>query len=287
MKLFPLPAFSEVCWNTVHSPLFEIYSRLVRTTLNASFSTSLLPSFTTTGAVSFCPFFSFLLFIPRALRCFFALLMSFLSSFDSLSGISPMNDSFSDVRSSLPLTFVFIDSLTNNTAAGMANPITTATSSIMFLLGDLGACEPVGLSMILVLYAVNACDSSFSSLFCSRYRYNASFTDCCLSTESRFFACVGFADILELILASFLSRFCSCDFRAVMLLSIDEIIDCLNVSNTLSALTTSEFLSLLCATRLFLLSICSLYSEICLSTELFVIPDIDGIGFVTFDLSFR
>ena len=72
-----------------------------------------------------------------------------------------------------------------------------------------------------------------------------------------------------------------------MLLSIDAIIDWRIVSSILSALITSEFFSLLCAAKLFLLNICSLYSAICLSTLAFVTPDIAGMGFVMFDLSTR
>ena len=156
IKVFPLPGFADETIITRDCPsLPNMNSRLVRTTLNASLTRFRLFSLTTIVCVS---------------GNFFLRNIEPCSAWWYANGISPTKGIVIFSKSLRPLTLVFIFSAINMTITGINKPATKATSKIFFFSGAVGNMLPPAGVIIRVLYAVNACESSFSSRFWSKYR---------------------------------------------------------------------------------------------------------------------
>ena len=67
---------------------------------------------------------------------------------------------------------------------------------MIFLLGATGTSEPLAASTTLALGSVAANNIAVSSLFCSKYKYNSSFTFCCLAITLNWRSCTGILPIL-------------------------------------------------------------------------------------------
>ena len=171
MNDFPEPGLNDVMRITLRfSSEFDIKSILERSTRNASLSMSRLPSAMIKSVfLSLVVFF----FLRKTSDALSSTVLGLL-----YIGISPTRGTEILSRSFLPRTLVFMFSLTMMIPAGIARPRANAISMILAFCGDVGLALPRGAVMTRVLYAVNACESSFSSRFCRRKRYRASFTFC-------------------------------------------------------------------------------------------------------------
>ena len=248
-NVFPLPGLKEVVMKTsVRRSLPVMNSRLVRSTRKASLMTLRLPSRTT------MPISSSLRWRRGTDSSFF-----FLGEY---SGSSPMNGTESLSRSLRPRMRVLVVSSRKKTAMGMPRPRTTATSSILAGTGVVGAAPPVGGVISRVLYAVKACDSSFSSRFCSRNRYRASFTFCWRSTDSRYLAWSGVAAMRSVACRSCPWRAVICVSSITMWLSREVTIALRIAVRDWSMSTTKGLDEELFATRLLRCSSTVLYSDI-------------------------